>query len=98
VSLSALAAESSFQARELEGEVKALSTRYDELTYEVARLRSPERVQSVAVSELGMVPAEHPAYVLLDPGNAGTAAEAPAGLLAAGQVADPLKSVLGSGR
>jgi cell division protein FtsB len=99
VSLSALAAESAFQARALEADVDALSARYDQLTNEVASLRSPDRVLSVAVDQLGMVPAEQPAYVLLDPDGEGVgAASTPAGLLAAGEVADPLKSVLGPGR
>lgn len=62
VSLNALAAEASFKARELEEEVTRLSRRYDELTAEVAKLESPERVRRVATTELGMVPAD-PLYL-----------------------------------
>lgn len=71
VSLNALAAEASFEASKLEKDVAELSHRYDELTAEVAALESPERVRRVAVSELGMVPAD-PVY--LDPARQGASA------------------------
>lgn len=66
VSLSALAAESAFAARALESEINDLSFRYDELTAEVAALESPSRVRSVATTELGMVPAVQPAYLIVE--------------------------------
>jgi cell division protein FtsL len=70
VTLSALAAENAFAARELQTEVDELSYRYDELTAEVAGLETPERIRQVAGSELGMVPAEQPGYLVLrDQGN-----------------------------
>ncbi len=65
LSLSALAAESAFAARELSAEIEALSIRYDELTAEVAHLESPERVRNVAMTQLGMVEAERPAFLMV---------------------------------
>jgi cell division protein FtsL len=84
VSLAALAAEAAFEARALEGEVRELSARYDELTAEVASLEAPERVGRIAVERLGMVPVE-------DPGVLMTAREIPP----AGQARDSW--ALGSG-
>lgn len=66
VSLSALAAEAAFDARALHGEVAELSLRYDELTSEVAALEAPARVRAVAESELGMVSAETPTYLVAE--------------------------------
>ena len=66
VSLSALSAEASYTARGLEAEITELSYRYDELTAEVATLESPDRIRRVAVEELGMVPSEQPAYLVLE--------------------------------
>lgn len=66
VSLSALAAESAFEARELQAEVTELSLRYDELTAEVAALESPERIRQVAEAELGMVQPESPTFLLAE--------------------------------
>ena len=63
VSLGALAAESAFEAQQLEAEVTLLTTRYDELTVEVAALKAPERVLAVARTELGMVPAGQPGFL-----------------------------------
>jgi cell division protein FtsL len=91
VSLNAMAAESAFEARALEAEVRDLSLRYDELTAEVAHLASPERVREVAVSELGMVPAEQPGFLVADAGTA-------VGNAAPGRVSDPIKPVLGASR
>jgi cell division protein FtsL len=65
VSLNAFAAESAFAAQKLEREVAALSVRYEELTAEVANLRAPSRVYTVAVERLGMVPADEPGYLLI---------------------------------
>lgn len=86
VSLSALAAEASFQARALQSEVSELSLRYDELTAEVAGLERPERIRAVAEREIGMVPAVEPGF-LLD----GDAGATPAGL-AYGDLADRVKA------
>lgn len=66
VGLSALAAESAFAAHELEAEIQGLSFRYDELTAEVARLESPARIRGEARDTLGMVPAQRPAYLVLE--------------------------------
>lgn len=90
VGLGALAAESTFDARRLEGEVEALSLRYDELTAEVAALESPAHVREVAQSELGMVPAEDPTY-LVAPEVAGEEGPAPDRPLLAGAITDPVK-------
>lgn len=65
VSLNALAAESAFEARTLEREVRDLSRRYDELTAEVASLEAPDRVARIAVAELGMVPVEDPGVLTM---------------------------------
>lgn len=95
VTLNALAAESAFAARELEQQVEELGRRYDELTAEVAGLESPERVREVATSELGMVPAEEPDFLVAD-GGGGDGPRRPA--VRDGAVADPVKRVLGGGR
>ncbi|MDP8969596.1 MAG: septum formation initiator family protein, partial [Actinomycetota bacterium] len=67
VSLHALAAEKAFTARALEVEVNRLALRHHELTAEVAALESPERVRRLATAQLGMVPAQQPAFLVLDP-------------------------------
>jgi cell division protein FtsL len=66
VSLNALAAEAAFDAQRLERDVTELAVRYDELTAEVTVLESPDRVQQIAVDELGMVPVEEPGYLLVE--------------------------------
>jgi cell division protein FtsL len=66
VSLNALAAESAFEAKTLESEVRDLSARYDELTAEVASLEAPDRVRRIAVERLGMVPVENPGVLTLE--------------------------------
>lgn len=96
ISFSALAAESAFEARTLEAEIGALEIRYDELTAQVARLESPGRVRAVATEELGMVPAEQPAYLVVE--GSRTAGGSGATVLPTGSVSDPMKSALGSGR
>lgn len=105
VSLNALAAEQSFAVRNLEAEVTDLSLRYEELTAEVAQLESPERIRSVAVVQLGMVPADQPGYLMAERRVAGDGesrgsdgivrTSSPIG---GGDVADPVKPVLGAGR
>jgi cell division protein FtsL len=65
VSLNALAAESAFEARTLDMQVRDLSIRYDELTAEVASLEAPNRVARIAVEELGMVPVENPGVLAM---------------------------------
>lgn len=65
VSLNALAAESAFEARTLDSEVRGLLVRYDELTAEVASLEAPSRVGRIAIDELGMVPVEDPGVLAL---------------------------------
>lgn len=66
VALNAMAAENAFTARTLEAEVRDLAVQYDELTARVAALDAPDRVRAVAVGELGMVPAETPAFLVVD--------------------------------
>lgn len=100
VSLSALAAESAFAARALEAEIDELSLRYDELTAEVAGLESPERVRAVATTELGMVRADQPAFLVVErPVGSATqpAAEPEIEPAASRRVADPVKQALGAG-
>lgn len=105
VSLHALAAEAAFEARTLESEVSELAMRYEELTAEVAALESPERIRDVAVGELGMIPAEQPAYLALDgevppPAAATTSTDAVAGEGRGGvdtPLADPLKRLRSAG-
>lgn len=96
VSLGALAAESTFTAQQLGDEVDALSLRYDELTAEVARLESPGHVRGVARSELGMVPAEQPGFLVAEPSDPATDADPEVaargdGPLPAGGVTDRVK-------
>ena len=69
VTLNALAAEQSFAVRELEADVTALTRAADELTVEVTRLESPDRLHRLATTRLGMVPAEQPAFLVM-PGDA----------------------------
>lgn len=70
VALNALAAEQSFAHRELVRDVDALNLRVDELTVSVARLESPDRIRRTAERRLGMVPAEQPAFLALQPARA----------------------------
>ncbi len=65
VTLNALAAEQSFAVRELEADVAELTRASDELTVEVTRLESPDRLHRLATSRLGMVPAEQPAFLVM---------------------------------
>lgn len=105
VSLNALAAEEAFAVRALEGDVRELSLRYEELTAEVARLEAPGRIRDVAVHQLGMVQAPEPGYLLAERPVAGDG-EAAGGdgmvrtswPIDAGALADPVKPVLGAGR
>lgn len=69
VALNALAAEQSFAVRELEAQVTTLARTADELTVEVTRLESPQRIEKVAKRRLGMVRADMPAFLVL-PGAA----------------------------
>ena len=71
VTLNALAAEQSFAVRELESNVTGLTRTVDELTVEVTRLESPDRVHRVATTQLGMVPAQEPAFLVLERGASG---------------------------
>ena len=66
VSLNAMAAEQSFAAKELDAEVRELKLRTDELTVEIARLESPDRVRAVATKHLGMVTPTQPGYLVID--------------------------------
>ncbi|CAN5776594.1 MAG: hypothetical protein M3493_09030 [Actinomycetota bacterium] len=70
VSLNALAAEQSFAHRALVTEVDTLHLRLDELTVGVARLEAPDRIRRVAETRLGMVEAQQPAFLALEPARA----------------------------
>jgi cell division protein FtsL len=95
VSLSALAAEAAFAARALEQEIDELAFRYDELTVEVATLESPARVREVATTQLGMVRAEQPAFLIVERQAAARSDGATA--LRSGAVTDPVKHAMGAG-
>lgn len=103
VGLHALAAEQSFQVRNLEREVRDLSLAYDELTAEIAGLESPERVRQVAMGQLGMVPAQQPGFLVAESqsGSGDSDFVAARGTLPASggraKVADPVKQVLAEG-
>lgn len=107
VGLHALAAEQSFEVRNLEREVRDLSLAYDELTAEIARLESPERVRQVAMGQLGMVPAGSPGFLLAedDASQSGSGDDdltvargtLPPSDRRAAPVADPVKQVLAEG-
>ena len=87
VALNALAAEQSFAVRELEAEVATLSRSADELTVEVTRLESPQRIQRVAQRRLGMVPAQEPAFLVL-PGAASPESDGSSSTMAASASGD----------
>jgi cell division protein FtsL len=98
VALNALAAEQAFVARALERELGDLEIRYTELAAEVAALEAPARVRAVAMTELGMVPAERPAFIALEPIPSPPAGP-PVGQRRADEgVNDPIKAALGAGR
>ena len=82
VTLNALAAEQSFAVRELEADVTALTRTADELTVDVTRLESPDRLHRVATTRLGMVPAEQPAFLVM-PGAASDESGEPSRTMAA---------------
>ncbi len=92
VSLNALAAADSVAARTLEEQVAEAEREHARLIAEVAHLDAPERIREVATTELGMIEAPPPRYVVLDRSlpsdHAGV--EAPDG--------DPLKPVLAAER
>ncbi len=92
VALNALAAADSVAARELEQRVAEAERVHAQLVAEVAHLDAPDRIRRVALTELGMVEAPNPRYVLLDrslPSDR-TVVEQPQG--------DPLKPVLAAER
>jgi cell division protein FtsB len=97
VGLNAVAAESAFTARSLEADVNELALRYEELTAEVAALGTPDRLAEIATTQLGMVPAEEPSFLLS--GRDVRSVATPVGVrLRSDGPADPLKPVLGTGR
>lgn len=65
VALNALAAADSVAARELEQQVAEAERAHARLVAEVAHLDAPERIRQVATTELGMVEAPNPRYVML---------------------------------
>lgn len=66
VTLHALATESAFRARALSEEVDEYRLRAEELRAEVAALESPQHVRDVATTQLGMVPATAPGYLVAE--------------------------------
>lgn len=92
VALNALAAADSVAARELEQRVDEAERAHARLVAEVAHLDAPDRIRQVATTELGMVEAPSPRYVLLErslPSDA-RGVQQPDG--------DPLKPVLAAER
>jgi cell division protein FtsB len=69
VALNALAAEASFQARELEADISDLTLRHDDLVAAVATLEAPARVREVARTQLGLIEPEQPGFLTLDPAH-----------------------------
>jgi cell division protein FtsL len=67
VALHAAATERTFAAADLQRSVDELRQERDELSAEVAALESPDRIREVAVSQLGMVPADQAAYLVDSP-------------------------------
>lgn len=67
VALNALAAEASFEARELEAAISDLTLAHDDLVAEVAMLEAPDRVREVAGSQLGLLDPEQPGFLTLRP-------------------------------
>ncbi len=67
VALNALAAEASFQARELEAAISDLTLEHDDLVAEVASLEAPDRVRLVAGAQLGLLEPEQPGFLTLHP-------------------------------
>ena len=67
VSLNALAAEASFEARALEREIDTLTLRHDDLVAAVALLETPDRVREVAITRLGLIEPERPGFLRVDP-------------------------------
>ncbi|MGI9016374.1 MAG: hypothetical protein ACR2HR_04580 [Euzebya sp.] len=65
VALNALAAEASFQARELESEISNLTLQHDDLVAAIAVLEAPGRVQDVASTQLGLIQPEQPGFLTL---------------------------------
>lgn len=67
VTLNALAAEASFEARSLERQITDATLRHDDLVAAVATLASPNRVQEVATTQLGLIEPEQPGFLTLHP-------------------------------
>ena len=67
VALNALAAEASFEARELEAVISDLTLEHDDLVAEVAGLEAPDRVHDVAGAQLGLLDPEQPGFLTLRP-------------------------------
>lgn len=89
VGIQAQAAEVAFDARALEQEIAELERSHEQLTAEVARLESPERLRRVALDELGMVQPERATYLdLSEEGRLATAEVEPPR-----PVLDPVKEV-----
>lgn len=63
VALQAQAATAAFDARALESEVVELQRRHEQLVAEVAQMQAPDRLRSIAINELGMIPAQDATYV-----------------------------------
>lgn len=69
VTLNALAAEASFDARELEADISDMTLQHDDLVASVARLTAPGRVREVATNQLGLLEPESPGFLTIDPAD-----------------------------
>lgn len=92
VAVNALAAGDAVRARALEEAVQRDERHYAELVAEVARLEDPARVEQVATTDLGMVPADGARFLVLD--GVLTDDEEGEDAVEVGDRADPLKPVL----
>lgn len=95
VALNALAAGDAVAARGLERDVAEAQRRHGELVAEVAHLEDPGRIEEVAVSELGMVPARGARFIVV---SADPDAPQLADGVIEGASPDPLKPVLSADR
>jgi cell division protein FtsL len=59
----ALLIEGQAEVDQLDRDVAAQQARYEELRLEVAELKSPSRIRTAAIEELGMVPAEETVFL-----------------------------------
>lgn len=66
VTLNALAAEASFEAKALEADISEATLQHDDLVAAVAHLTAPGRVRDVAITQLGLLEPETPGFLVVD--------------------------------